>query len=486
MLLAIKVPPYLLICTKHISLFLYIQAHHQFAAQGTASAIALDLLSLEPNNAVALRYVNPASTSSSHTPGTRSSRLRSRRPVWGSRGRVNPSESDSKLDLSTADGRAVAGKTMAEGYIKLRNEAAILSLEMAAVIGLLPPWRHDETTGVPPGPEMVYNLTLAGNGYLSATTILNCQPRSAREVARDLSDLAPDQQRQFLIDDFEQVISWARSDSNPDLSRNLDDAIRSRLVKRKILLDALLPPSLNAGGVATTETITASALSYVEHHHLSRRYANHETMLGDAVEDIPAANLFVSEDNYAWDMAELASALAANDGVMRNPLTHELFSEADVRRILAHPLGQRLRPMRDAQTAHRSRGVHPDTVRRIAQVAEVMVADQTPDTGPSWRATDEFLAYVATLPDAERDTLDGLKVPGRDSLNGQEFDYTVLQAVKDFRSNVTCGHKVCLPGFPCFLFLSPPLFFISRCANSFGSAQVGDFLKQAARYLGRP
>ncbi|KAK4206924.1 hypothetical protein QBC37DRAFT_456930 [Rhypophila decipiens] len=436
------------------SIFLHerlIEAWDAAGQKETVHAIASDLLALEPTNALALRHVHhTASASSSRKSETPSSSLPFRRHFQASVSGNSLGPPGTNFDLSTTDGRAMAEKRLTEGYAKLCSEAAILSIEMAAVIALLPPWCHEGTAERRTGPDMVSNLNLAGAGHVHAIAALTHQPRSAREVARDLSNIPPDQQSQRLIDDFEHVISWTRSQSDASpLDHGSNDAIRSRLVKRKILLDALLP-------LTTGETTTATALSYVEHRHLARRYENDETMLGDAVSDIPAANLLVSEDNYAWDMAELASALEANSGIMRNPLTRKLFSETDVRRILAHPLGQRLRPMRDAQTAHLSRGLHPDTVRLVAQMGRVMVADQTLDMAPSQEVADEFLAHVATLPDAERQVLECLKVPARDSLNRQQFDYTVLQAVHDFKSNLTCVHK------------------------------IGDFFNQAAQHFTRP
>jgi hypothetical protein len=65
-------------------------------------------------------------------------------------------------------------------------------------------------------------------------------------------------------------------------------------------------------------------------------------MLGDEVSDIPRANFYVTEDNYAWDMDELAQAITANEGIMRNPLSKEIFTSKDIKGILLHPLGQGL------------------------------------------------------------------------------------------------------------------------------------------------
>lgn len=177
-------------------------------------------------------------------------------------------------------------------------------------------------------------------------------------------------------------------------------------------------------------------------------------MLGDPVAAIPLAALLVTEDNHAWDMSELAAALTANAGVMRNPLTRAMFSPDDVRAILAHPLGAPLAPLRLSQDQLK-KGVRPDTISRLAAVAATMLADQSADAAASLGAVDELLTYIAALPAAEQKTLDELKIPATDSHTGAAFDYTVGESVRDAKANRTCFHK------------------------------TGDFLGQAARYLGK-
>lgn len=109
------------------------------------------------------------------------------------------------------------------------------------------------------------------------------------------------------------------------------------------------------------QKFSAAALTHIEREHLQKENINSETMFGDKIEDIPKQNFFLSEDNYAWDMDELAQAIAANVGVMRNPLRWKMFSETDVRMILAHPLGQRLKLLQQAQSQLK-RGVRPATI----------------------------------------------------------------------------------------------------------------------------
>jgi hypothetical protein len=180
-------------------------------------------------------------------------------------------------------------------------------------------------------------------------------------------------------------------------------------------------------------------------------------MLGDPVSEIPHDKFLVTEDNYAWDMSELVQAITASSGVMRNPLTKTMFTPQDIRRILAHQDGAALKPIRAKQESFRNglATTHPDTIRKISELGKVMLEDQTEDAAPSRKAMDEFLGYAATLPDKEQEALDNLKIPARDSHSRQAYDYTVGEAVNDAKSNVTCGHK------------------------------VGDFLRQAAEYLGK-
>lgn len=119
-----------------------------------------------------------------------------------------------------------------------------------------------------------------------------------------------------------------------------------------------------------------------------------------------------------------------------------MFSEHDVRSILRHPLAAPLRPLQLAQHELRKGGVRPATVEFLAQIGRAMLDDQSADAAPSLRAMDEFFARAAALPDAEQITLGSLRVPARDSHTGQAFDYTVMQAMRDTKANVTCFHKV--------------------------------------------
>jgi len=118
-----------------------------------------------------------------------------------------------------------------------------------------------------------------------------------------------------------------------------------------------------------------------------------------------------------------------------------MFSESDIRKILAHPLGQSLRPLRMAQSQLKS-GVRPATIDRVSKLGSIMLADQSSDAGPSRVAMDEFLAYTVTLPEQEQRTINLLKIPATDRNTGQPYDYSIGTSVRDAKANTTCFHKV--------------------------------------------
>ncbi|KAJ4318362.1 hypothetical protein N0V84_006871 [Fusarium piperis] len=306
-------------------------------------------------------------------------------------------------------------------YQQLMLEAEHLKHEISGIMQL------SGLQGIKECQEALTNLEHINRGEISKA-IHSLHPVSARESARNIT-ANRNKAQELLVQDFEAVIAWASSHETPFSL----ESIRDRLVKRRTILDAALPEDM--------ARYTIDALALVERKHLKKKYINSETMLGDKVDDIAAENFFVSEDNYAWDMEELAQALAVNDGVMRNPLSMEMFTEDDIRSILSHPLGVRLKPIQLAQSQLKQ-GVRPETIRRVEALGNILLADQTENAAPSRSATDEFLAYMATLPDNEQKTIDSLKIPARDRLNGQSYDYTIGQSVKDAKSNLTCFHKV--------------------------------------------
>lgn len=307
-----------------------------------------------------------------------------------------------------------------EGYLSLKLKAKILRTELEEVS------RRNET--LEQERDKISNLRSISDGDISAA-ISSIRPISVREAAREIVQ-APGKQLELLVQDLEAVVRWETLQVPPPDT----DSLRGRLVKRRTLLEAALPDSMQ-------QSLTA-AFAQIEREFLKKKYANSVTMVGgESIEDIPASNFFVSEDNYAWDMEELAAAIEANDGVMRNPLSKQMFSEDDIRMILAHDLGQRLRPLQMAQNQLRQ-GVRPKTIDKLDKLGKAMLDDQTTDSAPSREAMDDFLAYVATLPQTEQDTINRLKIPGVDRFTRQPFDYSIGESVRDAKSNTTCFHKV--------------------------------------------
>lgn len=309
-------------------------------------------------------------------------------------------------------------KQLESGYQSLKADAQILEGDMSSPIfsGIA----EDQD-------EMLSILNLISRGKVASAISVD-QPVSVREAARVVLS-KPDKATDLIAEDFDAVVRWMTSSKG-----ELDvEKVRDRLLKRQRLLEAALPDSMRRNCTA--------AFQQIEREHLRREYANEETMLGDKIEEIPPANFFVSEDNYAFDMDELASWITVRNGVMRNPLSLQMFSESDIRTILDHPIGKKLRPLDEAQ--HRLRGgARPATITHIEKLGNIMLQDQSMDANPSRKGIDEFLGYVATLPQSEQTTIRELRIPATDKNTGQPFDYSISESVSDAKAGVTCYHKV--------------------------------------------
>ncbi len=191
---------------------------------------------------------------------------------------------------------------------------------------------------------------------------------------------------------------------------------------------------------------------HAEHEILHRKYINDETMSFDAISEIPRANFWTSGDGYAWDMEELAAAITSGKGVMRNPLSKQMFTRADIKAIIQHPLGKGLQALQVKQSKLK-RGVRPETTKQLDTLAKILLEDMTEDGNPSHVAVEVFVSYLETLPSGEQIAIDDLKVPAKDSHTGMSFDTTISEAMKDVQGNRVCSHK------------------------------AGDFLAQAVKYL---
>ena len=204
--------------------------------------------------------------------------------------------------------------------------------------------------------------------------------------SREQSETTPKEATSLIITDLEHTMSWIRAPLGNPSGVN-DDTVRDNLVRRKAALESALPDHLKVH--------CELALMHIEHENLERNYVNTETMLGDEVKDIPRANFYVTEDNYAWDMDELVQAIKANSGVLRNPLSKEMFTPKDVKGILTHSIGKPLAALAVEQH-EMSKGVRVATIEQMEKLSKILLEDQSADTVPSRKAVDEFLAYIAT------------------------------------------------------------------------------------------
>lgn len=289
----------------------------------------------------------------------------------------------------------------------------------------------------------IVNLTALSDGRVSSVIRVR-QPGSARAVAREMES-SPQKAVDIAVSDLDGMARWLRS-TNPSTS---SDELREILVKRVQALSTALPENMRMH--ATT------ALMHAEHEVLQRRYRCNnqnieETMLGDPIAEIPRNRFWVTEDGYPWDMEELAQAIESKGGVMRNPLSFQMFTTNDIRAIIQHPLGKRLAAL-EMEQKNLSQGFRQKTIDEIDKMATVLLADNSEDQMESRHVVDAFLAYIATLPASEQRALDELRVPAKDSHTGQGYDTTIGESVRDAQGNRVCVHK------------------------------TGDFLKQAASHL---
>ncbi|OCK84583.1 hypothetical protein K432DRAFT_413904 [Lepidopterella palustris CBS 459.81] len=335
-----------------------------------------------------------------------------------------------------------AKQDFSQGYKALQSRARTLVADLLHLRSL----RHPK--GVPGSypadnatSKQISDLQGIADGKLSSVVRAR-PPGSARSVARAMQ-MRPEEAVEIAHADLEDTARWLRAPHGKPSSID-NDGVREALVKRVRALVAALPDNL--------QEHPETALMHIEHESLARKYVNDESMLGDRIIDVPRANFWVTEDNYAWDMEELAQAITSNGGVMRNPLSRQMFTPKDIRAIVQHPMGKHLAALAIEQSAM-SKGVRPETIEHLEKLAKVLLDDQSSDQLPSRHAIDEFMAHCAILPEAEQKALNGLRCPAKDSHTGQPYDFSIGEAVRDAKGNRVCFHK------------------------------TGDFLKQAAEHL---
>lgn len=341
---------------------------------------------------------------------------------------------------------AVSLQELEDGYVALMKNAQLLLGEMKLLDDL----------NVPRCEEQTLDLAAMAEGQVSSVVRAR-RLQSVKTVAEAIVADSTDGVQNGLntaVKDLDDVARWLRKSkdtadaSGKGMSRSTgnddQDEIREALVKRAKALKALLPHPL--------QPLADLAMMHAEHEFLNRKYVNDETMYCDPISGIPRANFWTSEDGYAWDMEELARAIRSGGGIMRNPLSKQMFTRADVRAIVQHPLGNGLQALQLEQSKLKH-GVRPQTIDELDTLAKVFISDMTENGKPSRVAVEAFVSYLETLPSHEQEAIDKLKVPAKDSHTRMPFDRTIGEAVEDMQGNRVCLHK------------------------------TGDFLAQAVRYL---
>lgn len=196
----------------------------------------------------------------------------------------------------------------------------------------------------------VQDLVAITNGRVS-TVVRVRQPGSVGSVARSM-EASPQEAVDVAFKDLEETARWLSSSANSATPLD-NDGVREALVKRVRSLETALSDSVKPHA--------ATALMHIEHEVLRKKYIGGDTtMLGDPISDIERASFYVTEDGYPWDMSELAQAISSNGGVMRNPLSHQMFTTNDIRAIVQHPLGKHLAALEIEQKKLKL-GIHAPT-----------------------------------------------------------------------------------------------------------------------------
>lgn len=303
---------------------------------------------------------------------------------------------------------------LVEGYRDLRSRAKKM-LNESRLLGSL-----DSSPASTSNPELKArfeahdsDLKPLVNGRVSSV-LKSRQPGPARGIARQMEE-RPENAVDIANSDLEDVARWLRS-HNSVSSAGDNDEIREALAKRTQALSAALPDTLKKHA--------STAMMHIEHEVIRRKYHSEETMYGDLVADIPRAHFLVTEDGYAWDMEELAQAIKSNGGIMRNPLNKLMFTADDVRSIVQHHLGRDLAALQVEQS-RLFNGIRAKTIDELDRMAKVFHEDMSEDQLKSREILETFIAYVATLPDAEQEALDKLRVPAFDSHTGRPLPFGV-------------------------------------------------------------
>ena len=212
-----------------------------------------------------------------------------------------------------------------------------------------------------------------------------------------------------------------------------DDGLRSVYVALANTLTELLPSQYS--------WLPSEALMHFVHENLNPTYANSKTMKSKKpVSSIPRDRFFASEDNYAWDMAELVAALNSNPAAsLCNPLSHSPFTQADVTAIVKHPLGRNLGATQVCQIKFKC-GARRKAVDRLNRLSRIMLtAEDSMEAGQE--AIDDLSACMATLPKPDTDALGGLSVSAGGRRIGWGYGWNVGEMLWDAKANKVRGNR---------------------------------------------
>jgi hypothetical protein len=331
----------------------------QLTACGWISAAvdaAKDVLKLDPKDKEMLGFVEKHQTTAPASPTKSENRtLNKLLPRFKTKYKAET------VPVPTTDGeRGWLEKRLIDAITTLQERAGMLSRDMRVVTEV----RKGRGESISRDDELDALKSLA-NGQLGTFNSQN--PHSARAIARDIeTENDPQKAIGLAISDLEDILDRLRSSDNPPN----DDSIREILSKRCRIIATSLS--------AEKQDQVNLALMHLEHEKLGRKYHNSETMFGDEVKDIHRSDFLMSEDGYAWSMDELAQAITAGGGVMRNPLSKEMFSTTDIKRIIQHPTGNKLAVMQLEQSKL-SKGVRSTTIDQLSKLADVFLTDMEDD-----------------------------------------------------------------------------------------------------------
>lgn len=180
-----------------------------------------------------------------------------------------------------------ARKDLTEGYQALRVKAKFLLTDLLHLQSL------QRKNGLPHlQSKNTARIQLIAEGGTVGKPARAGPPGSARSVARAIENNR-NKATELVITDLEDMMYWVREPHGTSSGAS-NDSVRDALVKRMHAVEAALPDDLKIH--------CELGLMHVVHENLEKTYVNTETMLGDNVKDILRENLYVTEDNYAWDM----------------------------------------------------------------------------------------------------------------------------------------------------------------------------------------